>query len=139
MIRRVALVTGWMLVSIIVFSTLSPIGLRPKTGFPDLERFVAFLLAGASFAVAYPNRRGWVLAALVVGAGFLEVGQLFVPGRDGHLHDAIIKATGGIIGVASMAVAEHLAKRTRIGTIINRGLREASATAPRKLKLREMR
>ena len=115
MIRRLALVAGWLAVAIIVFATLSPIGLRPKTGHPDLERFGAFFLAGACFAVAYPKRRRWVSVAIIIGAGLLEAGQLLVPGRDAHLHDAIVKAVGGVVGLTLAALADHLLARGRPG------------------------
>jgi peptidoglycan/LPS O-acetylase OafA/YrhL len=107
MVRKLAMIGGWLVVAVIVFSTLSPLHLRPKTGHPDLERFAAFFLAGACFAVAYPRHRRLVSAALVVGAALLEAAQLLVPGRDAHVHDAVIKAVGGVAGLTLAALAEH--------------------------------
>lgn len=104
MIRRFAVVLGWLALAAIVFSTLSPLHLRPRTGHPDLERFAAFFLAGACFAWAYPRRWRLVLFAVVVVAGLLEAAQLLVPGRDAHVHDAVIKAVGGAAGVALAAL-----------------------------------
>jgi di/tricarboxylate transporter len=99
MIRRLAVVLGCLALAIIVFSTLSPLHLRPRTGHPDLERFAAFFLAGGCFAWADPRRWLGMLIAVVAVAAGLEVAQLFVPGRDAHLHDAMIKAAGGGAGV----------------------------------------
>ena len=107
MIRKTALVLGWLTVFMIVYSTLSPIQLRPRTGYPDVERFGAFFLAGGCFAIAYPRHRRWVSLALVVGAGLLEASQLLAPGRHAHLHDAVVKAVGGIVGLTIAALAEH--------------------------------
>ncbi|WP_158914702.1 VanZ family protein [Caulobacter sp. S45] len=107
MVRKLALAIGWLIVAVIVFSTLSPIHLRPKTGHPDFERFVAFFLAGACFAVAYPRHRRWVSAAIVVGACLLEAAQLLVPGRDAHVHDAVVKVVGGLVGMAIAALIDH--------------------------------
>ena len=89
MIRRLAIVVGGAAVLVIVFATLSPIGLRPKTGHPDLESFGAFFLAGACFAIGYPRYRRWVSMGIVIGASALEAAQLLVPGRDVHVHDAV--------------------------------------------------
>ena len=108
LIRRIALVLGWLAVAVIVYSTLSPIHLRPRTGHPDFERFAAFFLAGACFAVAYPHQRRLVSAAIVGGACVLEAAQLLVPGRDAHIHDAAIKALGGVVGLTLAALADHL-------------------------------
>jgi VanZ family protein len=112
-IRRCALAAGWLLAAIIAFSTLSPLHLRPKTGHPDLERFAAFFLAGVCFAIAYPRYRRWIALSVVVGAALLEAGQLLVPGRDAHVHDAVVKAAGGLIGVALATLAERQLSRWR--------------------------
>jgi glycopeptide antibiotics resistance protein len=108
-IRKAALLCGWILIAVIVFSTLSPIALRPKTGRPDLERFGAFFLAGLALAVAYPRRGKLAAVLFVLGACVLETAQLFVPGRDAHIHDALIKALGGILGVMVATLFERIA------------------------------
>ncbi len=114
MIRRLAIVIGWMAVTVIVFSTLSPIGLRPRTGHPDTERFLAFFLAGACLAIGYPRYRRWVSLGVVIGGALLEAGQLLIPGRDAHVHDAAVKIIGGVIGITLAAVADHLATRRHL-------------------------
>ena len=115
MVRKLALVAGWLVVAVIVFSTLSPIHLRPKTGHPDLERFAAFFLAGGFFAVAYPRYRRWVSAGIVIGAIGLEAAQLLVPGRDAHIHDAVVKVIGGVLGLTLTALADHAVQTQRLG------------------------
>ena len=109
MIRRCALVVGWMAVVSIAFSTLSPIGLRPKTGYPDEERFLAFFMGGACLAIGYPRYRCRVSLGVVIGGSFLEAAQLFIPGRDAHVHHAVVKIIGGLAGLTFAAIAEHLA------------------------------
>ncbi len=99
------MVLGGLALALIVFSTLSPLHLRPRTGHPDLERFAAFFLAGGCFAWADPPRwRGMLIAVVAIAAG-LEAAQLFVPGRDAHVHDAVIKAAGGVAGVLLAVLA----------------------------------
>ena len=113
MVRKLAIITGWMAVIAIVFSTLSPIGLRPRTGHPDAERFLAFFLAGACLAIGYPRCRRWVSLGIVVGGALLEAGQFLVAGRDAHVHDAAVKVVGGVVGITLAAIADHLATRQR--------------------------
>lgn len=100
MIRKLALVIALACAAFIIFATLSPIQLRPKTGHFNIERFAAFFVLGAAFVAAYPKY--WLIVAIgvVTGACGLEVGQLYVPGRDGDVHDAILKSFGGLTGVA---------------------------------------
>ena len=117
MIRKLALALGCLALAVIVFSTLSPLSLRPKTGYPDLERFVAFFLVAACFAVAFPRRAWMVLVAVVLGAALLEAAQLLVPGRDAHVHDAAVKAAGGVLGLMAATLADRwaVARFPRLG------------------------
>jgi hypothetical protein len=55
MVRKLAVVAAWVTFGLICFVTLSPIGLRPQTGDPRLERFIAYALLGALFMAAYPR------------------------------------------------------------------------------------
>ena len=85
----------------IAFATLCPIGLRPHMADPDSERFAAFMVLGAVIALAAGRRWASATAAILVLAFGLEAAQLLVPGRDAMLADAIIKAMGGVCGVAA--------------------------------------
>jgi VanZ family protein len=97
----------WVLFVAIVATTLGPVSLRPHTHFsPDLDRFAAYAVLGVFFALSYPLRRFWLLAAfLVAAAGALETAQLFVPGRDAHLSDFLFKAGGATIGLIAVRIA----------------------------------
>ena len=98
---------AWALLAAIAFSTLAPIELRPVTPVPaDLERFVAFALVGAAFCIGYPKRRVPILLLVLAGVGLLEIAQHLVPGRHGHFHDAVVKASGVVLGaLTAMLVA----------------------------------
>jgi hypothetical protein len=100
MSRKHILVVACLLLAFIVFATLSPIHLRPKTGHPNMERFAAFLLVGGAYTLALPRRAGLVALFLVAAAFALEAAQRWAPTRDPSLHDALVKALGAVIGVA---------------------------------------
>jgi len=98
--RRVAAVVAWLLLAAIVFSTLSPAGMRPRLGpSVDFERFAAFAVLGLLFSIAYPRRAAAVVVGVVaLGAG-LELLQMLAADRHARLADLAVKAAGGICGV----------------------------------------
>ncbi len=98
------LILGFGLALLIIIFTLGPVGLRPQTGHPNIERFLAFVAVAATFTLALPRRRlVWVLIGVVCMAIGLEFGQLLVPGRDARVTDALFKVLGGVVGVAAGA------------------------------------
>jgi VanZ family protein len=105
-------VIAWVLLIAIAVATLGPIGIRPVTGEPpQLERLVAYILLGATFALAYP-RQFWVISiGIVVVAGALEALQLVDPGRHGQVPDFLAKAAGGLIGVACGSVLNRVIRQ----------------------------
>ncbi len=86
-----------------VFATLAPAGLRPRTGHAALERFAAFLALGALLTWALPRRPGWAFALVCLAATALELAQKLAPGRHARLHDALEKMAGGVSGVVLAA------------------------------------
>jgi hypothetical protein len=84
---------------VVVLLTLGPVGLRPQFGHPEVERFSAYVVVAAAWVVAYPRHWRWVALGLVAAAIGLEVGQLFIPGRDGGLADAGAKVAGVFAGL----------------------------------------
>ena len=122
---------GFCAVAVLIAAvTLCPIGLRPMTGHPFLERFAAYFLLGALAALAWPRsprRDAAVIAAIAV---VLELSQRLVPTRDAHLADALQKASGGLAGLGVMAVLLALprfAGRTRLdGEAAGGDLRDAA-------------
>jgi glycopeptide antibiotics resistance protein len=100
MIHKLIAVAAWTLLAFIAYATISPIQARPTLfASPDIERLAAFVVVGALFCLAYP--RHFVLVCLVVlgSAVLLEIAQQLTPDRHGRIHDAIIKTTGGALGV----------------------------------------
>ena len=100
MIHKLIAVTAWTLLAFIAYATISPIQARPTLfASPSFERLAAFTVLGALFCLVYP--RHIVLVCLIVldGAVLLEIMQLLTPDRHGRIHDAIIKTTGGALGV----------------------------------------
>lgn len=109
-VRRWAALIGWGAVGLVVFATLSPIGARPHLALlgPQLERFIAYLVAAAALATAYPSRKGLILLCLVAGAAGLELAQHFEASRHARLLDAFVKITGGLAGLALAALCERV-------------------------------
>jgi hypothetical protein len=92
----------------IAFVTLCPIGLRPHFANADQERFAGFLVLGALLARA-AGRRGLAATAAVLLLAFgLELAQGLAPGRHAALSDALVKALGGVLGVAATQLAYPL-------------------------------
>jgi hypothetical protein len=88
-------------VAAIGFVTLCPIGLRPHLLNADVERFAAYLVMGAMISRTAGRRAlGATVVATALAFG-LEASQQFAPGRHAHMADAIVKAFGGVTGVAA--------------------------------------
>jgi uncharacterized membrane protein len=100
MTQRFFRIAAWLALGVIIFATLSPIGLRPQTGLPvNLERWAAYLLAGGLFGLAYPRQILWAALLLAIGAIGLELAQMLRPGRHGRELDALFKMFGAWIGL----------------------------------------
>lgn len=114
-LRRIATILGWGALLVILFSTLSPLDLRPhipELG-ADIERFLAYLGAGGLLAFAYPRQRWLVLGGMVLLALGLEWAQTLEQSRHGRLHDAVIKILGTLAGGGLAASFDFLARRLR--------------------------
>ncbi|MHC5230233.1 VanZ family protein [Brucella sp. LJL56] len=99
--KRILRIGAWTILLAILAVTISPIKFRPITGEPaDLERFVAFFLVGALFALAYPRHWMGVLLLTVGCAALFELMQRLAPGRHGEFIDFVFKAAGAAFGIA---------------------------------------
>ena len=110
LLRRIALVTVWMVLGVVVFSTLSPLNLRPRLGvFVHLERLGAFAVLGFLFAIVYPRRWLAVLVAVMCLAFGLEYMQTMIADRHSRWSDLAVKMAGGVFGVlfAHFLVSRH--------------------------------
>lgn len=98
MFRKIIAILAWLTLVLIIFATLSPIGLRPHLGDVSVERFLAFAAVGLLFGVAYP-RHSLLIALLVGGTAIgLELLQHLTPDRHGEVPDALVKVAGAVTG-----------------------------------------
>jgi VanZ family protein len=107
LIRRIAcaiFIAGILVVAVLM---LTPADELPTVGLWDkLEHGLAFAVLASSGAVAFPRRSSlirlaWGLPCL--GALF-EVLQLFAPGRDAAVGDALANTLGVAIGLAPFVI-----------------------------------
>ncbi len=115
------LVLGWLLVLAILLWTLGPVRVRPQLGHPQAERFLAYFAVSLAFALGSPQR--WKRTALLVAfmAVLLEVLQIFIPGRDGRVADALVKILGaacGALAARGAAAAINSAAFRKIGSVV---------------------
>ncbi|MBX5092610.1 VanZ family protein [Rhizobium lentis] len=100
MIFKLARPLAWLLLALILFVTVSPIGLRPDTiTTVNTDRGGAYVLLGLAFALAYPKQWKLVAVLLIIGAVAIEYLQYLTPTRHPRLHDAGIKAMGAALGL----------------------------------------
>jgi VanZ family protein len=107
-LQAAAAAAAWLLLALVAFWTLGPLADRPRLGPAQVERFSAFFALAVFFTLAYRRPRLVAVSLAIVAAG-LEVGQLFVPGRDAGLPDALAKIAGALCGVLAVVVARRLA------------------------------
>ncbi|PZM15558.1 VanZ family protein [Rhizobium tubonense] len=107
---RISRVLAWLLLAFIIFATVSPIGDRPHDYLPvQVDRALAFFLLSAFFVIASP-RRWLIVGVLCIASAFvIEDLQYLSPSRDPDMADAVVKATGALLGVA----AAHLGNVVR--------------------------
>lgn len=104
MFQKMITAAAWVTLAFIAIATLSPLALRPEMGDANLERFGAYTLAGLLFAFAYP-RHLTLAATFIVGTAIvLEILQLLTPDRHGEFADVVVKAAGGLFGIAVAVV-----------------------------------
>ena len=79
---NIARIIAWTLAAAIVVLSVVPPGLRPDTGTPhNLEHFLAYLATGFAFGLGYDRKHRLLALLLVLFSFWVEVLQLFVPGR----------------------------------------------------------
>jgi VanZ family protein len=100
MIQTIAQFAAAVLLAGIIFVTLSPLNLRPRTGFVGAERAVAYLLLAMATVVAFPDQFWFAALAVLIVALGLEIAQQLTPDRHGELIDAMQKVAGALVGCA---------------------------------------
>ncbi len=114
-LRNIARVAAWLLVIVITALSLVPPSLRPVTGVTHgLEHFAIFAVTGFAFGLAYDRKLVAIMPVLVIFAGVIELGQLFVPNRHARLSDFIVDALAACVGAALASVAART--RPNFGT-----------------------
>ncbi|WP_040678783.1 antibiotic resistance protein VanZ [Rhizobium mesoamericanum] len=104
----VAQAIAWALLVFILFVTIAPIRLRPRTiTYVNLDRSLAFAAMAFFFVLGYSRSAALVALACVIGAGLSELLQLLSPSRHARLPDAMAKSSGAAAGaiVAMVALA----------------------------------
>ena len=115
-LRTAALLAFALVLVVIIYATIVPIALRPKTGHLHPERMLTFLALGATSIIAFP-RTPWRVVVIVCSiACCLEWIQTFVPTRDGRLSDALEKSFGETLGVAAGWMLELVVRRWRLAS-----------------------
>jgi hypothetical protein len=114
MLHKLLATAAWTAFALIVFFTISPVGMRPVvTANPDIERFAAFALIGLLFGLAYPRRLAVPASFVIFAAGALETYQLVLRDRHGHIAEVLVKAAGGAFGVAMASIILIVAERRK--------------------------
>lgn len=104
-IRRAWFAAGLLLAVLVAIASLAPGGDAPLP-FAHADKLVHLVMHGllAGWFACLPSRRravqGLLLALLAYGA-LLEIGQLFVPGRDFDLLDLGANAAGTAAGLSA--------------------------------------
>jgi VanZ family protein len=108
-LRRAATVLAWLLLALVAYSTLSPIGMRPRIGtWVHVERFGAYGLIGFLFVTAYPRRLPIVLGMVLGAAVGFELLQMLSADRHARMEDVAVKMAGAACGVgAALFAARH--------------------------------
>ena len=91
---------AWIVVLGLIVVSVVPAPLRPGTGVShSFEHFCAFLLAGAIWYLAYPDRLTLWLGSAVAYAAGIELIQTAAPGRHARLSDFAFDALGACLGL----------------------------------------
>jgi hypothetical protein len=110
-LRSIAAVLGPVILGIVIFATLSPHDLRPRTGEPaDVERFLAYTALCGTFVFAHPHRCRLILCLVLAGGGVLEAIQNLLPDRHGTFADFAMKAFGSIAGAMIAVTLDWVAR-----------------------------
>jgi VanZ family protein len=114
---RVFRVIAWLGVAMIVVLSLLPGQERPHVfEVSQFEHLGAYFVAGIALALGYGERRSHILVGLflTVLAGGLEVGQIWVPGRNPRILDWASGAVGAWAGIGLVLIVVWAQGRLRM-------------------------
>ncbi len=113
-IRLAARVVFGLGVVVVTLLSLMPSAVLPA---PDIwdkaQHFMAYGVLGLCGAIGFPTRpttRRIVIGLVLLGIA-LEIGQLFVAGRDGTFGDALANGLGAVTGLSAAQLARLLGNR----------------------------
>jgi VanZ family protein len=120
---------GWVGVAAIVVLSLLPSEARPRVHLlviTQWEHFTAYFFTAGLLAYGRANRRHCLLIGLFLTAlaAALEIGQIWVPGRDAKVSDWLAGASGGPAGIATFAIGRA------VGGAFARAFTTLSGTPP---------
>jgi VanZ family protein len=100
MFVKILRAASWLIILGLVIVTVVPADERPVTGLQhDLEHFLAFGLAGATFALAYTWRLHVKLWSAVIFALVLELSQIPLATRHARFEDFVVDAAAACLGI----------------------------------------
>jgi VanZ family protein len=101
----VAQAIAWLLLVFILFVTIAPIRLRPRTiTHVNLDRSLAFAAMAFFFVLGYSQSPMLIAISCTVGAGLSELLQLLSPSRHARMPDALAKSVGAAAGALAAIV-----------------------------------
>jgi hypothetical protein len=112
-LRRACALAGLGCVALVVWLSWIPREWEVRTGLAgQIEHVIAY--AGTAGLLALGFGRGWAPrtgALLVLLAGVLEIGQIWIPGRTSQVIDFVASSGGAILGALAGALTLALAGR----------------------------
>jgi hypothetical protein len=128
LLMRVARMAGWAGIAAITILSLVPGSERPHTGLPgQAEHFAAYACTGFALSLAYHGLRERLIFwfVLATASGVFEILQIWIPGRDAKIQDALASTFGLTTGLVLGAMAAAGSPRWRVILF----LRDAKALA----------
>jgi VanZ like protein len=112
LVLRIARNVAWGLAIAIIILSVVPPDLRPETGMPHaIEHIAIFSATGLAFGLGYQRRHGLLAVSLIIFSGFVEIAQLFVPGRHTRISDFIIDGAAITGGLLTVSLASQICTR----------------------------
>jgi len=106
---------AWILVVGIVVATVIPASDRPNMGVGhNYEHWLAFVLVGLVFTLAYSWRLKVLISSGIVFALLLELAQIPLPTRHARIEDFLVDALGTSLGVTLAYLARSACKSSAV-------------------------
>ena len=112
-LHRAVALAGLGCVALVVWLSWIPREWEVRTGLAgQIEHVIAYAGTGVLLAFGFGPARAWRIGALLVLlAGVLEVGQIWIPGRTAQVIDFPASSAGAVLGTLAGRLAGALAGR----------------------------